>query len=201
MLGPSGPIAAQLPCPCPLRRVSVSSAGEESNAASLEIAISADGRFATYKSSASNLIPGDDNANSDIFIHDLQLETTELVSVSLDGGVGDNASDNMGISQTGRFVTFDSLASDLVANDTNDFLDIFVRDRATGTTERVNVSSSGEQAALGGKGPGISNDGRYVAFVSEERYMVPGDGNRVADLFVHDGLTHTTTRASVGHQR
>src|SRR5262249_56970542 len=89
---------------------------------------------------------------------------TELVSVDGAGKQSDADSDAASISGDGRFVAFASRASNLVAGDTNQSTDVFVRDRETGATERVSVDSQGVQAADGGAGPAISADGRFVAF-------------------------------------
>ncbi|WP_306919512.1 hypothetical protein [Arthrobacter sp. V4I6] len=107
-------------------------------------------------------------------------------------------------------MAFTSRAGNLVPDDTNGGLssltagyDTFVRDRLTGTTERVSVSSAGRQGdgdsgVLNGMGgPSISADGRYVAFDSESTNLVKGDTNNTADVFVHDRVTKVTTRVSV----
>jgi Tol biopolymer transport system component len=84
-----------------------------------------------------------------------------------------------------------------VPGDTNDFEDVFVHDRKTGTTQRVSVSSAGTQgnhhSAYSGK-PAISSGGRFVAFISQTSNLVPGDINNVQDVFVHDRQTGTTER-------
>jgi Tol biopolymer transport system component len=137
--------------------------------------------------------------------------TTERVSVANDGTQADNISGRRGApssSADGRLVAFDSLASNLVAGDTNAFDDIFVRDRAIGTTQRVSVSSSGAQGngASGGSGatndvatiaPAISADGRFVVFASAATNLVAGDTNSADDVFVRDRQAGTTQRVSV----
>src|SRR5438309_6076589 len=128
---------------------------------------------------------------------------TELDSVSSAGVQGNQDSELPAVSADGRFVAFSSLSDNLVPGDTNGAADIFVRDRLTGTTERVSTSSSGAQAngssgLLNGMGgPSISADGRYVAFDSETSNLVKGDTNGAIDVFVHDRLTGTTERVSV----
>lgn len=135
---------------------------------------------------------------------------TELVSVDSAGVQGDRESYEPSISADGRYVAFVSSAENLVPDDTNGGLDslssgydIFVRDRTTGTTERVSVSSNGREADgdsgfLGRMGgPSISADGRYVAFASDATNLVSGDRNGVTDVFVHDRQTGDTTRVSV----
>lgn len=119
---------------------------------------------------------------------------TELISVTTDG-VGDNPEiAEAAIRADGRYVAFDSLASNLVPDDTNKDWDVFVRDRQKGTSTRVSVASDGTQAS--GSGPDISADGRSVAFGSNSENLMPG-GNGLAHAFVHDWETGTTERVSV----
>jgi Tol biopolymer transport system component len=101
----------------------------------------------------------------------------------------------------GRFVAFDSFASDLVAGDSDGTRDVFVRDRLTGTTERVSLSSGGAQDDAfndGSSVPAISADGRYVAFVSAATNFVTGDSNGAADVFLRDRATDIAERVSIG---
>jgi len=123
--------------------------------------------------------------------------TTERVSVDNAGNQGNAASSGDGISGDGRFVVFTSSATNLVPGDTNSVADVFVRDRQTGTTERVSVDSAGNQGNAGSSGVGISGDGRFVVFTSSATNLVPGDTNSVADVFVRDRQTGTTERESV----
>jgi Tol biopolymer transport system component len=122
---------------------------------------------------------------------------TERVSVSSSGTQGDSGSESASISAHGRFVAFSSNASSLVRGDTNGCRDVFVRDRKTGTTERVSVSSAGRQANRASGSPAISAGGRFVAFGSNASNLVRGDTNRDYDVFVHDRKTGRTERASV----
>ncbi|HXZ56701.1 MAG TPA: hypothetical protein VEG40_03860 [Gaiellaceae bacterium] len=184
------------------QRVSVSSAGRQGNGSSGEPAISADGRFVVFMSTASNLVARDSNRQWDMFVHDRVTGKTQRVSVSSAGRQANGESDVAAISTHGRYVAFSSLASNLVPRDTNHNEDIFVRDRRTGKTQRVSVSSSGKQSK-GRRGvsdsvaPVISGNGRYVAFKSAASNLVPHDTNRVGDMFVHDRLTGKTQRVSV----
>jgi Tol biopolymer transport system component len=166
--------------------VSVSSAGVQGNYGSSNPTISADGRFVAFESSASNLVPGDTNgANGDIFVHDRETGQTERVSVSSAGAQGNYGSVDPTISADGRFVAFRSEANNLVPGDTNDRPDVFVRDRQTGETERVSVSSAGTQGNGHSVHPTISADGRFVAFESSASNLVPGDTNGAnGDIFV-----------------
>ncbi|MDD5276865.1 MAG: hypothetical protein PHR16_12385 [Methylovulum sp.] len=182
-------------------RVSVSSDGQQENANSYSVpsisAVSADGRFVAFYSFASNLVAGDTNDTVDIFVHDRLTRQTTRVSVASDGQQGNGDSFNPSISADGRFVAFNSNASDLVAGDTNDTMDIFVHDRLTRQTTRVSVASDGQQGNGGSFHPSISADGRFVVFNSGANRLVAGDTNDAYDIFVHDRLTRQTTRASV----
>src|SRR5437016_61982 len=122
-------------------RVSVASGGTtEGNDTSLGSALSADGRFVAFDSAATNLVAGDTNGTTDVFVHDRQTGMTERVSVASDGTQGNNASSYPALSADGRFVAFDSDATNLVAGDTNGATDVFVHDRQTGATERVSAA-------------------------------------------------------------
>jgi len=122
---------------------------------------------------------------------------TTIVSVDSSGAQSNNYSRFPSISADGRYVAFESEASNLVAGDTNGGGDVFVHDRQTGATTRVSVSSSGEQANDSSGAAAISGDGRYVAFYSYASNLVAGDTNGMIDTFVHDRQTGTTTRVSV----
>jgi Tol biopolymer transport system component len=102
------------------------------------------------------------------------------------------------ISPDGRYVAFDSIASNLVPNDTNGCRDIFVRDLVSKTTTLVSVRPSGEQGNLDSWYPVISAGGQYVAFTSRAEGLTPNDGNgRLPDVFVRDLVNQTTTLVSV----
>jgi Tol biopolymer transport system component len=180
-------------------RVSVSSAGAQGEqvANSVNPSISADGRFVAFDSWASNLVGDDTNGTADIFVRDRMSGTTTRVSVSSAGVGGDDFSFDPSISADGRFVAFDSYASNLVGGDTNGTADIFVRDRMSGTTTRVSVSPAGTQGNGDSVFPSISADGRFVAFYSAASNLVGGDTNGFGDIFVRDRGNHTTTRVSV----
>ncbi|MBI1851431.1 MAG: IPT/TIG domain-containing protein [Planctomycetes bacterium] len=126
-----------------------------------------------------------------------RADTTRLVSVDSDGRPANSRSFVRGISSNGRYVLFDSAATNLVPDDTNGVRDAFVRDRIAGTTTRVNVNSSGEQANVDCFFESLSADGLHVAFASAASNLVPGDDNGVLDVFVHDLPTGETTRVSV----
>jgi Tol biopolymer transport system component len=180
--------------------VSVSSNGAQGNQPSARFdgpAISASGRFIAFESGATNLVIGDTNHTPDIFVRDRGSGITERVSVDSAGVAANAVSGQPAISASGRYVAFQSIASNLVPGDTNEERDIFVHDRETGATERVSVSSTGEEALNDGEAPSISANGRYVAWDSRARNLVPGDTNSTEDVFVHDRQTGVTERVSV----
>ncbi len=169
------------------RRISVGLHGEEANGGSSFAAISANARFVAFSSNATNLVFGDNNNVDDIFVYDRATRTLERVSLASDGTEADGHSYNPAISADGRFVAFASYATNLVAGDTNNWVDVFVRDRQTGTTVRVSVASDGSEGHYGGSNyPDLSADGRFVAFWSCATNLVPSDTNSACDIFVHD---------------
>jgi hypothetical protein len=178
-------------------RVSVNSSGKQGNLESGFPSIRSDGRFVAFQSLASDLVANDTNNTSDVFVRDLRTGATERVSVSSSEAQADNWSDRPSISFDGSFVAFESIATNLAANDTNGFRDVFVRDLQTGTTQRVSIDSSGEQGNLNSYRPTISSDGRFVAFGSEASNLVAKDTNNAPDIFVRDRQGGTTERVSV----
>lgn len=180
-------------------RVSVDSQGNQGQLWSESAAISEDGRYVAFSSYSANLVVGDTNNLSDIFVHDRQTGTTERVSVSSQGAEANHHCVSPAISADGRIIAFDSSATNLVTGDTNGENDVFVHDRLTGITERVNLSSQGVEANYISGGPSISGDGNLVAFESVANNLVPGDTNSY-DIFVRDRQAGTTTRVSVDSQ-
>ena len=180
-----------------IRRVSVRSNGAEGNAASRDPSISASGRFVAFRSAASNLVGGDANGATDVFVHDRKTKRTRRVSVRANGAEGNAESVIPSISGNGRFVAFHSSASNLVDGDTNGARDVFVHDRRTGKTRRVSVRSNGTEGNDDSRGPSISADGRFVAFHSAASNLIGGDANGVSDVFVRNRRTGKTRRVSV----
>jgi Tol biopolymer transport system component len=177
-------------------RVSVATGGAQGQSASYSPSISADGRWVAFHSD-STLVPGDTNTASDVFVHDRLTGTTTRVSVGLDGAQANAQSAGPDLSADGRWVVFGSAASNLVANDTNGEIDVFVHDRVTGQTTRVNVGPFGTQAGRPSIGQSISADGRWIAF-SSMASLDFDDTNNETDVYVHDRLSGTTTRVSLG---
>jgi len=187
-------------------RVSVDSSGNEANGDSTVPAISGNGQVVAFVSSAANLVAGDTNGATDIFVRDLAANTTTRVSVATGGGQASGGSGtevtafyvpSLALSNDGRYVFFSSAKADLVTGDTNGANDVFRHDRQTGTTIRVSVGSGGTQADSFSIGPAASGDGRYAAFTSNATNLVASDTNGYSDVFVHDITTGVTTRASV----
>jgi len=181
-----------------IERVSVSTTGRQANRDCYRPVLSGDGRYVAFYTKASNLVSGDTNTVSDVFVRDRTLGTTERVSVSSSGAAGKKDSFRPAISADGRYVAFYSRAANLVSGDSNGQPDIFVHDRTAGSTQRVSVTASGGQANSGSYDPAISGDGRYVVFRSSASNLVAGDSNGVGDVFLRDRTVGTTERVSVG---
>ena len=190
-----------------LRRVSVGVL-EESADRSEASSVDARGRVVGFRSYASNLVPYDRNETADVFVYDRGTGRTERVNVSSDGAEADGVTFRGMVSGNGRFVGFRSRANNLVPDDTNNALDVFVYDRATGKTTRVSVATDGTEADADGfdrssrenmfmSRPFLSANGRYAAFTSRAPNLVEEDGNDMSDVFVHDLVTGRTSRVSV----
>ena len=161
--------------------------------------ISSDGRFVVFSSSANDLVTNDNgHFGLDVFLHDRQSGETFLVSPNLNGSGGNGSSTSGHASASGRFVLFESAATDLVADDTNGVSDVFVRDLLTQTTMLVSVATNGVVGDGASSDAVMTPDGRYVAFVSGATNLVAGDTNRIPDVFVRDLVTSFTVRASAG---
>jgi Tol biopolymer transport system component len=172
--------------------------------------VSGNGRWIAFESAATNLVADDSNQRSDVFVHDALLARTVRVSVSSTSAQAINGhSTAADISLNGRFVAFQSEASNLVPNDANNVVDVFVRDRdsdadavfdETGAvaTTRISVATGGAEAVGGASTePSISGDGRLIAFTSAATNLAPGDTNNVSDVFLHDRSNGTTSRRSL----
>ena len=191
--------AASIPTGLPIDRVNVDDGETEATGGgSFLPSISADGRYVAFESAATHLVAGDTNGCEDIFVRDRHDGTTERVSVLTGGAQATGGGSFLpSISADGRYVAFESDATDLVAGDTNGLCDVFIHDRSTGTTERVSVDSAGAQATGWSDRASISADGRYVVFQSDAADLVASDTNGSDDIFLHDRSTGTTERVSV----
>ena len=180
-------------------RISVAADGTEGNNYSgyYGIALSDNGQYAAFGSDASNLVPGDTNGKTDIFRRNNQTGEIALISVGYDGSPANDRTTNPCISADGRWVAFASRATNLVENDTNGKSDVFVRDMLYGVTTRISVSPTGIQGDRDSTSQSISADGRWVAFLSGATNLVPGDVNGMADIFLRDMYTDTTTLISL----
>ncbi|MFO1047302.1 MAG: hypothetical protein U1E52_05305 [Geminicoccaceae bacterium] len=176
-----------------LRRVSLGQRGQ-GNAGSNAGGISDNGRYVVFASSADDLVPGDTNDATDIFLRDLSAGVTRRVSVGQGGVQGNGASGSPQITPDGRLVSFVSEADNLVRGDRNAAMDIFLRDLAGQTNERVNVASDDTEAEGTSFAQSMSADGRFVAFQSYAGNLVPDDTNGQADVFVRDRRNGTTRR-------
>ncbi len=166
-----------------------------------------DGRFVLFSSTAANLATNVNGAplsqtfpaKLNVFLRDRTSGATTLISGNqsqLNGGNGDSLPSD--ISTNGQFVAFESSASDLVPNDTNNVADIFLRDAVSNTTALISVAADGSTANGASRSAVITPDGRYIAFVSAASNLVSGDINNIADIFVRDTWSNTTTLISVG---
>ena len=177
-------------------RVSVASDGTQGDSASWMPSISDDGRYVAFASWATNFASVDP-VFSNIYLHDRDTGQTELVSVNSEGAQANEWSSRPSISGDGRFITFQSEASNLINGDTNDSMDVFVHDIQSGLTSRVSVATDGTQANSTSGIPSISADGRYVALFSDASNLVSRDTNGIADIFLHDRQTTQTELISL----
>ena len=162
------------------------------------------GRFFAFDSKSDALVDGDANEEFDVFLRDTVAGTTALISTGLDGRSGNETSWWPLMSSTGRFLVFQSFASNLVQGDSTGAGDIFLRDLVLNTTERVSVGRDGAQAndtsyieVSSGYGSEVTSDGRYIAFYSYASNLVEGDANRSYDVFLRDRVAGTTELVSV----
>ena len=183
--------------------VSVDDMGTPGDGISRRAAISGDGRYVVFESYATNLVAEVDfdqllgAFKTHVYVRDRVLGATTRVSVDSGGQYASSDANKGAISADGRYVAFASAASNLVPGDTNDLSDVFVHDRVTGLTTRVSVDDLGSEGNGDSSRPALSGDGQLVAFISEATNLVSADTNNMADVFVHDLSTQTTTLASV----
>jgi hypothetical protein len=180
-------------------RASVAADGTEADRASQNATISANGRYVAFASRATNLVEGGANGELNIFVKDRIEGDVYLASQSSEGVQGNASSFFPALSAEGRYVAFQSNASNLVPNDTNGRGDVFVHDIVTRETERVSVAWNGQQANDSSNRAGISADGRYVVFASHATNLVPNSATPnifPGDIYVRDRQRRTTERVS-----
>ncbi|MGB5712465.1 MAG: hypothetical protein WBM44_16330, partial [Waterburya sp.] len=174
------------------RRIKIGLNGTQANGASYLGSISDDGNYISFASDASNLVPNDTNGKSDIFVYDIVNQTVELVSKGINNAFANGDSTSAFISGDSSFVVYESDASNLVPNDTNGKSDIFIYDRVNQTTELISVATNGISSNGNSRDATISDDGKYVAFLSDASNLVPGDTNAESNVFIRDRLEQTT---------
>jgi Tol biopolymer transport system component len=175
--------------------ISASTNGRGGNGDSLAGQVSANGRYVVFQSDASNLLPGDTNGVTDIFLRDTFTGAIRLISVATNGGFGSGASTEPVMTPDGTCVAFISAATNLVAKDTNGCPDVFVRDLITQTTWPISVGAAGTNSTM--DTPVITSDGRFVAFFSTTTNLAPGvPPTTLGEIYVRDRLAGTTTWAS-----
>ena len=178
-------------------RVNLGNDGTQANGASLFSVIGDDSRYVAFESVASNLVTGDTNKLSDIFLRDRIAGTTQRVNVANNKTQANGSSVLDSMSDDGRYISFTSEANNLVSGDTNKVSDVFVYDRINQTTERINLASNGGQANATSGSSSLSGNGRYVVYQSDASNLVSGDTNKVRDIFVYDRQTKKTQRVDL----
>tara|TARA_R110002072_G_scaffold88590_1_gene199045 strand:- start:30 stop:1388 length:1359 start_codon:yes stop_codon:yes gene_type:complete len=179
-------------------RVSVDSIGNEANDHSYRPVISEDGRFIAFSSKASNLVGDDTNGYPDVFLHDQTTGITRRVSIDDNGNEANSQSSGPSISQDGRYIAFESVATNLISGGSSVYrARAFVYDRVSEKVIHASIDSAGNEANDSSVFVSISGNGQYVMYFSAADNLVPGDTNGLPDVFVHDLLSGTTSRASV----
>lgn len=177
--------------------VSLNSAGVIGDAPSGVGSITPDGRFVCFASRASNIAPGAPSGYGQVYVRDRLVGTTDIVSVSTGGIIGNNDSSVCRISDDGQLVAFLSASSNLVTGDTNNRLDVFLHDRQSGLTERVSLTSTGSQADGSSWNLAMSGDGRYITFVCGGSNLVTGAPPFRLNLYLRDRQQDATELVSV----
>jgi hypothetical protein len=177
--------------------------GVPANVGAENASVSDDGRYVAFSSQASNFAPGNGDTWRQIYVRDRVLHTLLTVSISATGALGNFDSAGPVISADGTTVAFQSIASNLVPNDSTPFkaTDVFVHNLQTGATDRVDVATDGTQAIGQGLQPlgiSMSGDAKWVAFISDATNLVPDDLNGATDVFVHQILPQTLIRVNTG---
>jgi Tol biopolymer transport system component len=181
------------------QRVSLTNAGAQANDCSNNPALSSDGNVVAFESWATNLVAPSPNGNMHIFVRNLSGASTTQVTKTSGGTQANNDSFDPALSADGRYVAYESRATNLGIVDTNGARDIYMTDTSNGAITRISEGTGGVQGdnGAGSFNPSISGDGRYVAFESDATSFASSDTNNATDVFVHDNTLGTTTRVSV----
>ncbi|MCB2187321.1 MAG: VCBS repeat-containing protein [Deltaproteobacteria bacterium] len=166
-------------------RISQASDGSEADGTSVMPFMTPDGRYVAFGSFATNLVTADTNGFSDIFLHDRVSGTISRVSLTHDGGQGNADIFSPSLDATAGLVTFESEATNLVADDTNGVADIFVRNLASGAIFRASLSNTGQEADGTSRFAMIAAYAGHVTFDSDATNLVADDTNGKADVFVN----------------
>ena len=186
-------------------RVSIADNEAEADLGGYQGLVSADGRYVAFSSDAVNLVTGDSNASTDVFLRDRQAGTTIRVSVRNGGGQSDGPSYLSSMTPDAKIIVFASDAENLIGTtavplDQNFSTDVYIRDRTTATakTQRISVATDGSEGDLNSFGGSISDDGRYIAFMSNASNFDPNDSGIFTDVFVRDrnSAAPVTTRVT-----
>lgn len=201
ILGPASPASAGVPVAITGRASTLPGSVEPAAKGDAYLpVISGDGRHIAFSTTA-RLVPADTDAYQDVYVKDLLTDQVERINVTHDGSAPTGGAQAGAITPDGRYVAFQSSASNLVPNDGNGLRDVFVRDRKTGTTTLASVSNA-EQPSNGNSPTNhdttmdLSSDGRYVAFSSVATNLGP-DLDATSDIFVRDLLAGSTSLISV----
>lgn len=191
-----------------LELISTSASGTAGDGSCAAVTVSADGRYVCFQSDASNLVRNDFNGQPDIFFFDRQSQTMHRI-VGLAGAEPNGPSRRPHMTDSGRFVAFDSSATNLTTTDTGNLTQAYLYDRDAdnngafdepGETslELVSVNSDGQVASNNVYWPVPAPDGIAVAFSTTASNLVASDTNNANDIFLRHLETSTTTRESVG---
>ncbi|MDF2534684.1 MAG: domain protein beta Propeller [Bacillales bacterium] len=199
-LGPIGLIFAQDITAATLgnpKMVSINELGIQAEKGSIKPSISADGNLVVFESESSNLVKGDNNNATDIFVKNISTDSIMIVSTSKKGSIAKGFSSNAVISSNGRYVAFESTAANLVSNDTNGtYSDIFLKDLTTGDIQLISKTSSGNQVLAASSLPSISTDGLYVTFQANGS-LIEGIETMGNHLYIYNCLTGATEMVDV----
>ena len=175
-----------------------SNGDEAENDDSYSAALSRSGRIVAFTSADEDLVPGDDNTETDVFTHDRETKKTRRISVQSDGDqASGGSSSDPDLSSSGRFLAYESHATDLVPSDGNAVEDIFLYDRVTKKTRIVTKNAAGDEGDDSSEDSEISSDGRFIVFESRAENLVTSDDNALEDCFLYNRKTKKMRRISL----